>query len=81
MPQPEPFLIEVAIGMILGDATMAKVSKDAYIKFEQGYKQKDFLYHLFGLFKEYSFMQEPRVRFLKIDENIQHKQVKSYLLV
>ena len=31
-------LREIAIGMILSDACMYKISKDALIKFEQGYR-------------------------------------------
>ena len=44
--------------MILSDACMYKVSKHALIKFEQGYLQEEFLFHLFSLFKEYCFMVE-----------------------
>ena len=32
---------EIAIGMILSDACMYKISKDALIKFEQGYRLWD----------------------------------------
>lgn len=52
-------LREIAIGMILSDACMYKVSKHALIKFEQGYLQKEFLLHLFDIFKVYCFMIEP----------------------
>jgi len=38
-------LIEIAIGMILGDGSMYKKKIDALIKFEQGYKQTEFLIH------------------------------------
>ena len=31
---------DIAVGMILGDATMYYVSREALIKFEQGVKQK-----------------------------------------
>lgn len=55
-------LFEIAIGMILGDACMYKVSIEAYIKFEQGYKQKEFLNHLFEIFKMYCFMENPGTR-------------------
>ena len=43
------YLSEVAVAMVLSDATMYKVSTHALIKFEQGYLQKDFLFHLFNL--------------------------------
>jgi len=38
------------------------VSREAHIKFEQGYKQEAFLYHLFHQFQLYSFMEEPGKR-------------------
>ena len=56
-------LKEIAIGMILSDACMYKVSTHALIKFEQGYKQEEFLFHLFNIFKLYCFMSEPGKRF------------------
>ena len=52
-------LKEIAVGMILGDACMYKISTHALIKFEQGYLQKEFLFHLFSFFKNYCFMIEP----------------------
>jgi hypothetical protein len=48
--------------MVLSDGSMSRVSKEAYIKFEQGYLQKPFLFHLFELFKNYCFMPEPGER-------------------
>lgn len=58
-------LFEIAVAMVLSDATMAKTSTQALIKFEQGYKQENFLYHLFYLFKGYSFMDNPGSRVTK----------------
>ena len=59
---------EIAVGMILGDATMYYISHHALIKFEQGAKQKDFLFHLFQVFSPYCFMTKPFVLFcLKIE--------------
>ena len=55
-------LFQIAIGMLLSDACMYKVSNHALIKFEQGYLQEEFLFHLFSLFKEYCFMIEPGKR-------------------
>ena len=63
---------DVGVGMILGDATMYHVSRDALIKFEQGLKQKEFVFHLFHLFSAYCFMEQPAVR---LDKN---QMVKSY---
>ena len=39
-------LLEIAIAMVLTDATMARVSTEAYMKIEQGYKQLEFVEHL-----------------------------------
>lgn len=63
---------DVAVGMILGDATISYVSREALIKFQQGVKKKDFLFHLFHLFSRYCFMTEPGIRFEK------NTSVKSY---
>lgn len=41
---------------------MYKVSREAYIKFEQGYKQEAFAQHLFELCRVYCFMQAPGKR-------------------
>src|ERR1700674_4894642 len=58
-----PFeLFQIAVGMILSDACMYKISKHALIKFEQGYIQEEFLFHLFFIFKNYCFMIEPGKR-------------------
>lgn len=58
-----PFeLFQIAVGMILSDACMYKISNHALIKFEQGYIQEEFLFHLFFLFKDYCFMIEPGKR-------------------
>ena len=48
--------------MILGDASISKRHSQASIKFEQGYKQTEFLLHLFELFKGYCFMSKPGKR-------------------
>ncbi len=56
LPPVPVSLIEVLVGMILGDATVFKQSKEAGVKFEQGYKQHSFMEHLFALFSVYRFM-------------------------
>ena len=61
LPLPIELFI-VAVGMVLSDACMYKLSKHALIKFEQGYLQEEFLFHLFDLFKGYCFMIEPGKR-------------------
>lgn len=72
LPKLPQECFETAVGMILGDARMYYVSKNALIKFEQGVKQKEFLFHLFDMFSGYSFMVTPGIRFQK------EKTVKSY---
>lgn len=62
LPPLPPFLVEAAIGMLLGDASMYRVSTHALIKFEQGYQQLAFISHLFELFAQYCFMTELGVR-------------------
>jgi len=70
-------LFNIAIGMLLGDAAMYRVSKNALIKFEQGYLQKSFIYHLFDLFKDYTFMLEPGKR-IDLHHPLRQNEVKSY---
>jgi hypothetical protein len=55
---------QIAVGMVFGDATMGKRSREAYIKFEQGYKQKEFVIsdHLFEIFGKYTFVDGPQIR-------------------
>lgn len=65
LPNLPKELRDIAIGMILGDACMYRVSNHALIKFEQGYKQLDFMLHLFEKFKQYCFMEEPGKRIPK----------------
>jgi hypothetical protein len=54
--------------MILGDAGIHKVGKEAYIKFEQGYKQQNFIEDLFNKFKLYTFMDNLGIRYEKNDK-------------
>ncbi|WP_460918637.1 LAGLIDADG endonuclease, partial [Pseudoxanthomonas sangjuensis] len=76
LPMMSNFLFQVALGMVLGDATMYRVSREAIIKFEQGAIQKDFLFHVFKLFSEYCFMLVPGTRLHLRGVNI--GQIKSY---
>lgn len=73
VPSLPPYLFSCAYGMLLGDAGIHWVGRQAYIKFEQGHKQSAFLFHLFDLFSGYVYMQKPGIRFEKNSE-----QVKSY---
>ena len=77
LPSLPQHLVEIAIGMILGDASIYKVSTEAYIKFEQGYKQQAFLEHLFDKFKNYCFMDQPGKRFL-LNNSKTENQIKSF---
>jgi len=72
LPKLPQDCFDIAVGMILGDATMYYVSREALIKFEQGVKQKEFLFHLFDMFSRYCFMTEPGIRVEK------KTSVKSY---
>lgn len=53
---------------------MYHVSKNAYLKFEQGVKQKEFLFHLYDELKDDSFMQRPEVRYCSGKQG----SIKSY---
>lgn len=66
---------EIAVGMILGDASIYKIGHEAFIKFEQGYQQEEFLRDQFGLFKIYCFSIEPMTRSIQKDGK---KQLKSF---
>lgn len=46
------------MGMLLGDASLSKRAVSAHVKFEQGYKQKEFVFHLFSLFQQYCFAEK-----------------------
>ena len=63
LPEMPQELLDIAIGMLLGDASIYKVSHHAYLKFEQGYKQQEFLEHLFLKFQRYCFMESPGKRY------------------
>jgi len=76
LPMLSPLLREIAIAMVLSDAGLAWTSVDVHMKIEQGYKQVDFVYHLFGLFKEYCFAVSPQAYIAK--EGPRKGLVKSY---
>lgn len=65
LPVLTPFIREVAIAMVLSDAGLAWTGKNAYMKIEQGYKQSDFVTHLFNLFEEYCFAISPQAYIAK----------------
>lgn len=71
-PELNNYLYQICIGMILSDCTMYRISREAYIKFEQGSKQHEFINHLFKQLKGYVFIEELGVRLNK------DSTVKSY---
>lgn len=76
LPELPSILMEIAIAMVLSDAAIARTSKDAHMKIEQGYKQKEFVYHLFDLFKVYCFAVSPQEYIAK--SGVRAGKVKSY---
>lgn len=76
LPNLPSNLQEIAVGCLLGDACLYRISKDTKIKFEQGYLHKDYLFSLFNLFKVYTSQEEPYTR-LEI-RGEKKGQVKSY---
>lgn len=62
--------------MVLSDASMYRVSHHAYVKFEQGADQKEFLFHLFDMCKKYSFILKPSPRHYTTGDK--KGEVKSY---
>lgn len=77
LPDLPKHLVEVAVGMVISDATMYRVSTHALIKFEQGYQQEFFVMHLFDLFKAYCFMLMPGKR-MDTSSGVRKGLVKSY---
>lgn len=68
---------EIGVGMMLGDATMYHVSREAYIKFEQSVQQKPFVEHLFHVFGDYCFMTEPKQR-VNRDQTVKSYWFKTF---
>ena len=62
-PRPQD-VFEVVFGMALGDAGITRVNcREARMKFEQGAKQRDFLFHVFHTLRSYCFMEHPGIRY------------------
>ena len=53
----------VLIGMVLSDALLIKTNKYPYVKFEQGYAQREFIDILFNIFKTHCFQEQLYVRY------------------
>lgn len=69
-------LMEVAIAMVLSDASLSWTSKEAHMKIEQGHQQQAFVIHLFNLFKDYCFAVSPQAYIAKTGPRA--GMVKSY---
>lgn len=68
----------VLIGMILSDACIIKTNKYPYVKFEQGYLQKEFVENLFDIFKTHSFSEEISIRYKKNNDKIHSYWFKTF---
>ena len=71
-PNLKENLFQLCIGIVLSDATIYHISKEAYIKFEQGYAQKNFVDHLFTIIKEYTFIENYGIRYSKKSNHVVH---------
>lgn len=69
-------LLEVYVGCMLGDATLRVKGNKCSMKFEQGYKNRDYLYHLFEISRRYVFSEGPGKRLELRGER--KGEVKSY---
>lgn len=78
LPALPPHLREIAVGMILGDAGMHRVSREASIKFEQGKIQRDFVFHLFECFRTSCFMSKPGERLCKKSTLVKSSCFKTF---
>jgi LAGLIDADG DNA endonuclease family len=61
-------LINILVGLILGDLTMQKFTKNGSpnLQFEQGLVHKEYIFHLYDLFKDYC-KTEPKITERKPD--------------
>lgn len=50
-PDLTSYQLSILIGMILSDACIINTGKYPYIKFEQGFDQKEFVENIFDIFK------------------------------
>ena len=55
-----PDLQDIVIGLILGDLYISRRYDNAKLEFEQGLVNKDYIFHLYDLFKDYS-NSEPKI--------------------
>lgn len=62
LPNEQPKdLFAICIGSIQGDSTLYALKKEGCkVKFEQGYKHKDYVYELWNLFQKWTFYTEPK---------------------
>jgi len=57
----EEFNRNILIGNLLGDGTLVKkyINGNVYFKYDQGIKNKEYLYHVYNQYKEICNMKEP----------------------
>jgi hypothetical protein len=67
-----PILFEISIGVLLGDSNLYLAKKGASLKFEQGLKNKIYLFHLFQQYEKWTFRSEPYIRKSTKDKTIIH---------
>lgn len=77
-PMLTPQLFEIALAMVLTDASMYFINKQACLKIEQGWQQIDFVDHLFSLFKAYCMQLAPWVRMNKDPNSPRYGKIKSH---
>lgn len=75
-PDLTSYQLSILIGMILSDACIIKTGKYPYIKFEQGFDQKEFVENLFDIFKTHTFCDEIKIR--KINNKIHSYYFKTF---
>lgn len=61
--------IDMAVGMLLSDVTIYKTKKSgAYLKIEQGFKQKDFIWYLHNIFAKWTVYKYPKEYFRTVNK-------------
>nr|QNH82615.1 LAGLIDADG endonuclease [Sterigmatomyces sp.] len=77
-PMLSPVLMEIAIAMVLSDASMMFSGTQALMKIEQGYLQHEFVKHLWSLFSGYCWGDMYNTRINTTKNSPRHGMVKSY---
>ena len=72
-------LFNIAIGYMIGDACIYRLSNHSKIKFEQVYIHKDYIHHLVNLFSNYTFQDNLYIRYEL--RGLRKGQIKSYSFI